>query len=146
MAKKKYMNYLLFALVVSLCIFYFYNQYDGFQTSPVDFNNFNGTLTGIRVSIIDPNGPGGHPTDILRGILGTNLTETESRLLMERPNGDLVIPYGYINPTGDIGSVEFQDNPYNVPIFPEIITEIQRTFLFILQFKKWPRRKAGHLL
>lgn len=118
------MNYLLFALVVSLCIFYFYNQYDGFQTSPVDFNNFNGTLTGIRVSIIDPNGPGGHPEDILRGILGTNLTETESRLLMERPNGDLVIPYGYINPTGDIGSVEFQDNPYNVPIFPEIITAI----------------------
>lgn len=143
------MNYLLFALVVSLCIFYFYNQYDGFQTSPVDFNNFNGTLTGIRVSIIDPNGPGGHPTDILRGILGTNLTETESRLLMERPNGDLVIPYGYINPTGDSGSVEFQDDPYNVPVYPEIITaivtggenpmEIFGKMLFTFNFSRNPK-------
>ena len=122
--KKKYINYLLFALVLSLCIFYFYGNLDGFQTSPVDFTNFSGTLIGIRVALVDPYIDMDPPEVILKNLLGGNLTDKDVKKMMERPNGDLIIPYFYINPTGDSGSVSYQDDPYNVPIMPEIYTAL----------------------
>ena len=125
--KKKYINYLLFALVLSLCIFYFYNQYDGFQTSPVDFTKFSGTLTGIRITQVDAYAQTEPPEIILKNLLGGDLTESDVRGIMERPNGDLIFPYFYINPTGANSSggsedVPINEDPYNVVTMPEIIT------------------------
>lgn len=122
--KKKYINYLLFALVLSLCIFYFYNEYDGFQASPVDFTNFSGQLTGIRVYGLrdDIN-----PLAILKTMLGNNLTDDDISRILENKNGDLVFPYYYINSTGNNGTgnngtddTYDANNPYNVMVMPEI--------------------------
>lgn len=148
------MNYLLFTLVVSLCIFYFYNQYDGFQTSPVDFTNFSGTLTGIRVNIADSSVQvNGSPADVLKTILGGDLTGNDIKLMMERPNGDVVYPYFYINPTGNSNSggsenIPYNDDPYNVGIMPEMITglvtrvdprEISKKMMFTFNFSRNPK-------
>jgi hypothetical protein len=122
--KKKYINYLLFALVLSLCIFYFYGNVDGFQTSPVDFNNFSGIVTGIRLTLADPYKDTELPEVILKGLLGGNLRNSDVKMMMERPNGDLIYPYFYINPTGDSGSVRLQDDPYEVRNIPEIVTAL----------------------
>uniref|UniRef100_A0A6C0K3J1 Uncharacterized protein n=1 Tax=viral metagenome TaxID=1070528 RepID=A0A6C0K3J1_9ZZZZ len=118
--KKKYINYLLFALVLSLCIFYFSRNLDGFQTSPIDFTNFSGTLTGIRVVII--NGSNYNLLDRIKGLLGGNLTDNDIKMMKERPNGDLIYPYFYINPTGDSGSSSGDEDPYNLYVEPEIAT------------------------
>jgi hypothetical protein len=144
--KKKYINYLLFALVLSLCIFYFYGNVDGFQTSPVDFNNFSGTVTGIRLTTVDSYKNTEPPEAILKDLLGGgNLREGDVKMTMERPNGDLFIPYFYINPMGDSGSVSYQDDPYNVNIMPEILTalmtgvdprEVIQNFLITFNFSR----------
>lgn len=118
--KKKYINYLLFALVLSLCIFYFSRNLDGFQTSPIDFTNFSGTLTGIRMVVIDPSEPV-FILDVLRILLG-NLTDNDIKMMSERPNGDLIYPYFYINPTGDSGSSSGDEDPYHLYIKPEFDT------------------------
>jgi hypothetical protein len=125
--KKKYINYLLFALVLSLCIFYFYNQYDGFQTSPVDFRRFSGTITGIRVVPVDPWARTAPPEFILQTLLESNLTQRDVRGMIERLNGDLMYPYFYINPTGASSSGGSEnlppyEDPYSLNIMPEIIT------------------------
>ena len=146
--KKKYINYLLFALVLSLCIFYFYGNLDGFQTSPVDFTNFSGTLTGIRVALVDPYIDMDLPEIILKNLLGGNLTDRDVKKMMERPNGDLIIPYFYINPTGDSGSVSYEDDPYNVSVMPEIYTaflsgananEVTTKMLLTFNFSRTPK-------
>ena len=123
--KKKYINYLLFALVLSLCIFYFYNQYDGFQTSPVDFRRFSGIITGIRVVPVNPWGQTEQPVIVIKNLLGGDLTERDIKGMMERTNGDLIYPYFYINPTGTSSSggsedVDFYNDPYNLNVVPEI--------------------------
>jgi hypothetical protein len=64
------------------------------------------------------------PEMILQRLLGGNLTDKDVKKMMERPNGDLIIPYFYINPTGDSGSVDRQDDPYNVSIMPEFNTAL----------------------
>jgi hypothetical protein len=123
--KKKYINYLLFALVLSLCIFYFSRNLDGFQTSPIDFTNFSGTLTGIRVALIDPSKEGPTIPDIIKGLLGDNLTDTDMMIMAELPNGDLITPYFYINPTGHSSSSSENDDPYKLSVIPEILTFIK---------------------
>lgn len=125
--KKKYINYLLFILVLSLCIFYFYNQYDGFQTSPVDFRKFSGTITGIRVVQVDPWAQTDPPEIVLQTLLESNLTQRDMRGMIERSNGDLMYPYFYINPTGASSSGGSEnlppyEDPYSLNIMPEIIT------------------------
>jgi len=123
--KKKYINYLLFALVLSLCIFYFSRNLDGFQTSPIDFTNFSGTLTGIRVALIDPSKGGPTIPDIIKELLGGNLTDADMMIMAELPNGDLITPYFYINPTGRTGSSSENDEPYNLSVIPELLTFIK---------------------
>jgi hypothetical protein len=123
--KKKYINYLLFALVLSLCIFYFSRNLDGFQTSPIDFTNFSGTLTGIRVASIDSSKVGPTIPDIIKGLLGDTLTDTDMMIMGELPNGDLITPYFYINSTGHSGSPSENDDPYKLSVIPEILTFIK---------------------
>jgi hypothetical protein len=88
------------------------------------------------------------PEMILQRLLGGNLTDKDVKKMMERPNGDLIGPYFYINPTGDSGSVDMQDDPYNVSIMPEIYTaflsgananEVTTKMLFTFNFSRTPK-------
>ena len=130
--KKKYINYLLFILVLSLCIFYFYNQYDGFQTSPVNFTKFNGQLTGFRAYTINENI---NPMEAMRPLLGNNLTVNDIKRIMERPNGDLMFPYFYINSSGSDGTIPENTGtiPENTPLTPYDVMILPESYISITQ-------------
>jgi hypothetical protein len=135
-------------LVLSLCIYYFYGNVDGFQTSPVDYTNYSGRLTGIRVVILNPGIQTEPPEEMIKRILGSHLTRNDIRMMMERTNGDLIYPYFYINPTGENGSVPFEEDPYNLFVLPEMMVglasgmnqnDILSKLIYTLNFSRNPK-------
>jgi hypothetical protein len=108
--KKQSINYLLVTLVLSLCILIYYRTAEGFQTSPVDFTNYTGQLTGIRIKLTATTNQ--NPTVVFQQLLGNNMSEMEITSMFERCNGDSVLPY---YATGIMGS----SNEVREMIWPE---------------------------
>jgi len=89
--KKQSINYLLVTLVLSLCILFYFRDAEGFQTSPVDFTNYTGQLTGIRIKLTA--NTNGDPTAVFQQLLGNNINESDVQIMFERCNGESVVPY-----------------------------------------------------
>lgn len=117
--KKKYINYLLIAIVLSLCILYYnWQGSEGFQTSPVDFSNFTGQFTGIRFTPT-AEAQSSDPLPIFQQLL-SSLTESDIKMMITRCNGDRVFPYYYVDNTGNSGASP-SINPYTTMVSPETI-------------------------
>lgn len=108
--KKQYINYLLVILVLSLCILFYFRDAEGFQTSPVDFTNYTGQLTGLRIKITANTND--DPTVVFQQLLGNNISASDVMIMFERCNGDSVVPY---SDTGIMGS----SNEVRDMIWPE---------------------------
>ena len=112
--KKTYRNYVLIIIVLSLCILFYMKNYEGFQTSPVNFSNFTGQITGIRFKTTDATS-GADPSTVFSQILG-NISERDINRMFARCNGDHMIPSFYVKNGTPSG------NDSNIMVSPETIS------------------------
>ena len=117
--KKKYINYLLVTLVLSLCILLYFRTTEGFQASPVNLTNYTGQLTGLRFKV-GANAPG-DPASVFQKLFGSDIKFSDIYIMFERCNGDQLIPYYAVDSTGPSGSTPDYNSPWNNIVSPELV-------------------------